>query len=51
MFSASARKTAEMLSKRIVLIDGSQLARSMVSTRVVISWSSGSDEPPSGERS
>ena len=30
-FSASARDTAEMLSKRIVLIDGSQFARLMLS--------------------
>lgn len=29
-FSPSARETAEMLSKRIVLIDGSQLARLMI---------------------
>lgn len=29
-FSASARETAEMLSKRIVLIDGPQLARLMI---------------------
>jgi restriction system protein len=30
IFSPSARETAEMLSKRIVLIDGSQLARLMI---------------------
>ena len=29
-FSSSARETAELLSKRIVLIDGEQLARLMI---------------------